>query len=134
MPNSRKRRRQSLLRVVDLHQVPLQQSVCQQDVHQVGLLQEPVQQKNPLVHELRLKMKNKLMPLWNKMMLCKHFTSLNASTNCSRIRLTLSFHVIAPSPNFLMNLCTAQATCCFFENKPKTLPIHFEKSRQLELL
>lgn len=47
MPNSRKRRRQSLLRVVDLHQVPLQQSVCQQDVHQVGLLQEPVQQKNP---------------------------------------------------------------------------------------
>ena len=97
MPNSRKRRRQSLLRVVDLHQVPLQQSVCQQDVHQVGLLQEPVQQKNPLVHELRLKMKNKLMPLWNKMMLCKHYIieCLNELLK-NKVNLVLSRHRSVP--------------------------------------
>ena len=97
MPNSRKRRRQSLLRVVDLHQVPLQQSVCQQDVHQVGLLQEPVQQKNPLVHELRLKMKNKLMPLCNKMMLCKHYIieCLNELLK-NKVNLVLSRHCSVP--------------------------------------
>ena len=35
--------------------------------------------------------------------------------------------------NFLMNLCAAWAAFCFFENKPETLPVRIEKTRQLEL-
>ena len=35
--------------------------------------------------------------------------------------------------NFLMNLSAALAAYCFFENKPETLPVRIEKSRQLEL-
>ena len=32
-----------------------------------------------------------------------------------------------------MNLCSALTACCFFDNKPEALPVHIEKSRQLEL-
>ncbi len=35
--------------------------------------------------------------------------------------------------NFIMNLCVALITYCFFENKPDVLPVHIEESRQLEL-
>jgi len=35
--------------------------------------------------------------------------------------------------NFLMNLCAALATYCFFENKLEGLPVRIEKSRQLKL-
>ena len=32
-----------------------------------------------------------------------------------------------------MNLCSALAAYCFFENKPEALPVHIEESRQLQL-
>ncbi|MFC2265684.1 MAG: IS982 family transposase, partial [Prevotella conceptionensis] len=35
--------------------------------------------------------------------------------------------------NFLMNLCAALSAYCFFENKPEALPVHIEKSGQIEL-
>lgn len=35
--------------------------------------------------------------------------------------------------NFMMNLCSALTAYCFFDNKPEALPVHVEKTRQLEL-
>lgn len=35
--------------------------------------------------------------------------------------------------NFIMNLYSALTAYCFYENKPKALPVYVEKSRQLEL-
>ena len=58
-----------------------------------------------LVHGLKAKMKNKLMPMWDKIMLRKRY-------------------IIE---------CSALTAYCFFENKPEALPVYVEKSRQLEL-
>jgi len=38
-----------------------------------------------------------------------------------------------PTHNFIMNLCSALVTYCFFENKPDILPVAIEDKRQLKL-
>ncbi|RRC94502.1 IS982 family transposase, partial [Prevotella sp. OH937_COT-195] len=35
--------------------------------------------------------------------------------------------------NFIMNLCSAPAAYCFFDNKPNVLPVYVENTRQLQL-
>lgn len=35
--------------------------------------------------------------------------------------------------NFIMHLCSALATYCFFENKPEPLPVHKENTLQFQL-
>ena len=35
--------------------------------------------------------------------------------------------------NFLVNLDSVLTTYCFFDNKPEALPVHIEKTAQLEL-
>ena len=77
-------------------------------------------------------MKNKLMPLWDKVMLrkCYIIECINELLK-NKANLVHSRH--RSVHNFLMNLCAALAAYCFFENKPEALPIHIEKSRQLEL-
>ena len=85
-----------------------------------------------LVHCLKAKMKNKLMPMWDKIMLRKRYIiecmnellKNNANFVHSRHR---SIH------NFIMNLCSALTAYCFFDNKPEALPVYVEKSKQLEL-
>ena len=85
-----------------------------------------------LVHGLKARMKNKLMPMWDKMMLRKRYISecinelLKNKANIVHSRHR-SIH------NFIMNLCSALTAYCFFENKPEALPVYVEKSRQLEL-
>ena len=85
-----------------------------------------------LVHGLRSNMKNKLMPLWDKVMLRKRYIieCINELLK-NKANLVHSHH--RSVHNFLMNLCAAQAAYCFFENKPEALPVRIEKSRQLEL-
>ena len=48
-----------------------------------------------LVHDLKARMKNKLMPVWDKMMPRKDISS-SASMNCLRTKRTLYTHDIAP--------------------------------------
>lgn len=66
-------------------------------------------------------MRNKLIPLWNKMMQCKHYIAecINELLK-NKTNLVHSLHCSVP--NFLMNLCAALTAYCLFENKPKTLP------------
>lgn len=35
--------------------------------------------------------------------------------------------------NFLVNLCSALTAYSFFDNKPEALPVHVERTAQLEL-
>ena len=70
--------------------------------------------------------------MWDKIMLRKRYISecinelLKNKANIVHSR-HLSIH------NFIMNLCSALTTYCFFENKPEALPVYVEKSRLLEL-
>ena len=77
-------------------------------------------------------MKNKLMSLWDKMMLRKLYIieCINELLK-NKAKLVHSRH--RSVHNFLMNLCAALAAYCFFENKPEGLLVCIEKSRQLEL-
>lgn len=85
-----------------------------------------------LVHGFNANMKNSLMPMWDKIMLRKRdiIECINeqlknkANIGHSRHR---SVH------NFIMNICSALTEYCFFDNKPQTLPVHVEYSRQLAL-
>ena len=72
------------------------------------------------------------MPLWNKMMLRKHYI-IECINDLLKNKANLVHSRHRSVHNFLMNLCAALDAYCFFENMPKTLSVHFEKSRQLEV-
>ncbi len=85
-----------------------------------------------LVHGLKSNMKNKLMPMWDRIMLRKRCiieTINDLLKNKAQIVHTRHRSV----HNFLMNICGALTAYCFFDNKPQALPIHIEKTAQLEL-
>ena len=72
------------------------------------------------------------MPLWSRTMLRKrHIIECINELLKNKANLVHSRH--RSVHNFLMNLCAALASYCFFENKPEALPVRIEKSRQLEL-
>lgn len=86
-----------------------------------------------LVHGLKANMKNKLMPMWDRIMLRKRYIieCLNELLK-GKANLVHSRH--RSVHNFIMNLCAALAAYCFFDNKPDALPVHIERNdRQLEL-
>ena len=85
-----------------------------------------------LVHGLKSNIKNKLMPLWDKMMLRKRYI-IECINELLKNKANLVHSRHRSVHNFLMNLCAALATYCFFENKLEGLPVRIEKSRQLEL-
>jgi len=78
-------------------------------------------------------MKNKLMPMWDKIMLRKRdiIECINELLK-NKANLVHSRH--RSIHNFIMNLCSALKAYCFFDNKPEALPVYVEKSKQLELL
>ena len=85
-----------------------------------------------LVHGLKSNMRNKLMPLLDKMMLRKRYI-IECINELLKNKANLVHSRHRSVHNFLMNLCAALAAYCFFENKPEALPVRIEKSRQLEL-
>ena len=85
-----------------------------------------------LVHGFKSNMKNKLMPLWDKMMLRKRYI-IECINELLKNKANLVHSRHRSVHNFLMNLCAALAAYCFFENKPEALPVRIEKTRQLEL-
>lgn len=86
-----------------------------------------------LVHGLKANMKNKLMSMWDKIMLKKRhiIESINDLLK-NKANIVHSRHRAVH--NFIMNICTALTAYCFFDNKPNALPVHVENNkRQLEL-
>ena len=85
-----------------------------------------------LVHGLKAKMKNKLMPMWDKIMLRKRYI-IECINELLKNKANLVHSRHRSIYNFIMNLCSALTAYCFFDNKPEALPVYVEKSRQLEL-
>lgn len=85
-----------------------------------------------LVHGLKAKMKNRLMPMWDKILLRKRYI-IECINELLKNKANLVHSRHRSIHNFMMNLCSALTAYCFFDNKPEALPVHVEKTRQLEL-
>lgn len=85
-----------------------------------------------LVHGLKANMKNKLMPMWDKIMLRKRYV-IECINELLKNKANLVHSRHRSVHNFIINLCGALTAYCFFDNKPEALKVHVEKSRQLEL-
>ena len=86
-----------------------------------------------LVTGLRVNMKNKLMPFYDRMMLRKRYiieTINDMLKNTAQIVHSRHRSV----SNFIMNLISALGAYCFFDNKPKALQEYcIEDTKQLSL-
>ena len=86
-----------------------------------------------LVTGLRVNMKNKLMPFYDRMMLRKRYiieTINDMLKNTAQIVHSRHRSV----NNFVMNLISALGAYCFFDNKPKALQGYcIENTKQLSL-
>ena len=86
-----------------------------------------------LVTGLRVNMKNKLMPFYDRMMLRKRYiieTINDMLKNTAQIVHSRHRSV----SNFIMNLISALGAYCFFDNKPKALQGYcIEETKQLSL-
>ena len=73
-----------------------------------------------LVTGIRANMKNRLMPMWDKIMLRKRciIETINDMLK-NTAQLVHSRH--RSVNNFIMNMVAAMAAYCFFDNKPQTL-------------
>ena len=85
-----------------------------------------------LVHGLKARMKNKLMPVWDKIMMRKRYI-IECINELLKNKANLVHSRHRSIHNFIMNLCSGLTAYCFYENKPEALPVYVEKSRQLEL-
>ena len=81
-----------------------------------------------LVHGLKANMKNKLMPMWDKIMLRKRYI-IECINELLKNKANLVHSRHRSIHNFIMNLCSALAAYCFFDNKPEALQVHVEQSR-----
>ena len=86
-----------------------------------------------LVTGLRINMKNKLMPFYDRMMLRKRY--IIETINDMLKNTAQSVHSRHRSvSNFIMNLISALGAYCFFDNKPKALQGYcIEDTKQLTL-
>ena len=70
------------------------------------------------MHGLRANMKNRLMPMWNKIMLRKRYV-----IECIN-------ELLKNKASVRMNICLAFTADCFFDNKPQALLAHIENAAQ----
>lgn len=96
------------------------------------LFEQLFEQGIHLVHGLKAKMKNKLMPIYDKIMLRKRYI-IECINELLKNKANLVHSRHRSIHNIIMNLCSALAAYCFFENKPDVLPAYIENARQLEL-
>lgn len=85
-----------------------------------------------LVHGLKANMKNKLMPMYDKIMLRKRYI-IECINELLKNKANLVHSRHRSIHNFIMNICSALAAYCFFDNKPDALPVHMEKTTELSL-
>ena len=94
-----------------------------------SLFEEGIQ----LITGLRVNMKNKLMPFYDKTMLRKRYiieTINDLLKNTAQIVHSRHRSVA----NFIMNIISALGAYCFFDNKPKALTGYvIENTKQLSL-
>lgn len=83
-----------------------------------------------LVHGLRANMKNKLMPMWDKILLRRRYV-IECINDLLKNKANIVHSRHRSINNFIMNLCGALTAYCFFENKPEALPVHVERTAQL---
>lgn len=118
--------------MISLYKSPLWKYFCRQRVYQAGFFEQLLGQGIHLAHRLKAKMKNKLMPMYDKIMLRKRYI-IKCINDLLKNKAGLAHSKHWSIHNFVMNLYSALATYCFFENKPEVLPVHIENTRQLEL-
>ena len=85
-----------------------------------------------LVHGIRTNMKNRLMPMWDKIMLRKRYV-IECINELLKNKANIVHSRHRSVHNFIMNICAALTAYCFFDNKPEALPVHFENSMQMAL-
>lgn len=86
-----------------------------------------------LVTGIKVNMKNKLMPFWDKIMLRKRFV-IECINDMLKNTAKLVHSIHRSINNFLMNLVAALAAYCFYDNKPEALQGYtIEHTRQLVL-
>lgn len=81
-----------------------------------------------LVHGFKAKMNNKLMPMWDRIMLRKRYI-IECINELLKNKANLVHSRHHSTHNFIMNLCSALTAYCFFENKPEVLPVYVEKNK-----
>ena len=94
-----------------------------------SLFEEGIQ----LVTGLRVNMKNKLMPFYDKIMLRKRYIieTINDLLKNTAQRVHSRHRSVA---NFIINIMSALGAYCFFDNKPKALTGYvIEDTKQLSL-
>uniref|UniRef100_UPI003570C71C IS982 family transposase n=1 Tax=Prevotella dentasini TaxID=589537 RepID=UPI003570C71C len=84
-----------------------------------------------LVHRLKARMKNCLMPMWDKIMLRKRYI-IEYIHELLKNKADLVYSKYRSIHNFIINPYAAFTVYCFFDNKPEALPVHVENERQLE--
>ena len=85
-----------------------------------------------LVHGLRANMRNRLMSMWDKIML-RNRCIIECINDLLKNKANIVHSRHRPIHNFIMNICAALTACSLFKNKPEALHVHVEKSAQLVL-
>ncbi len=86
-----------------------------------------------LVHGLGANMKNRLMSMWDKIMLRKRCV-IKCINDPLKNKADIVHSRHRSVHNFIMNICAVLTAYSFFENKPEALHAHVGKSVQLMLL
>ena len=86
-----------------------------------------------IVTGIKANMKNRLMPLWDKIMLRKRYV-IECINDMLRNTAKLVHSRHRSINNFLMNLIATLGAYCFFDNKPEALQGYtIQQSKQLTL-
>ena len=67
-------------------------------------------------------MKNRLMPMWNRLMLRKRYV-IECVNELLKNKANIVHSRHRSLHNFIMNICSALTAYCFFDNKPEALPV-----------
>ena len=92
-----------------------------------------MEEATPWATALRVNMKNKLKPYYDKMMLRKRYISETINDLLKNTaQIVHSRH--RSVANFIINIISALGAYCFFDNKPKALTRYvIEDTKQLSL-
>lgn len=86
-----------------------------------------------IVHGLKANMKNKLMPMWDKIMLHKRYV-IECINHLLKDKANLVHSRRRSLHNFIINFCSTLMAYSFFDNKPQALQVKIEMDdRQLAI-
>ena len=83
-----------------------------------------------IMHGLKANMKNKLMPMWDKIMLRKRYV-IKCINHLLKDKANLVHSRHRSLHNFIINFCSALMAYSFFDNKPQALQVKIEKDDRL---